>query len=93
MLRIAAFGDNVVDCYLSMGQMYPGGNCLNVSIFLSRFGAQSAYIGAVGKDKAGEVIDLCAEMTRLPGHCAPRLMPENATAQTTPSRSTMVPHI
>ena len=35
----------------------------------------------------------CAEMTRLPGHCAPRLTPVNATAQTTPSRSTIVPHM
>ena len=34
-----------------------------------------------------------AEITRLPGHCAPRFAPENATAQTTPSRLTMVAHI
>src|SRR5262249_45085738 len=34
-----------------------------------------------------------AEITRLPGHCAPRLAPVNATAQTTPSRSTIVAHI
>src|SRR5690349_20678431 len=32
-------------------------------------------------------------MTRLPGHCDPRSSPENATAHTTPSRSTIVPHI
>src|SRR5690242_1086927 len=32
-------------------------------------------------------------MTRLPGHCDPRSSPENATAQTTPSRLTIVPHI
>src|SRR6185369_12656404 len=39
------------------------------------------------------VLAFCAEITRLPGHCAPRFAPENATAQTTPSRSTMVAHI
>src|SRR2546423_1090914 len=39
------------------------------------------------------VLAFWAEMTRLPGHCAPRLLPVNATAQTMPSRSTMVPHI
>src|SRR4029079_3260113 len=39
------------------------------------------------------VLAFWAEMTLLPGHCAPRLTPENATAHTTPSRSTIVPHI
>jgi fructoselysine 6-kinase len=36
--------------------MFPGGNCLNMSILVRRFGAGSAYIGAVGKDAAGDVI-------------------------------------
>jgi fructoselysine 6-kinase len=56
MIKIAAMGDNVVDCYLSLGQMFPGGNCLNVSVFARRFGAATAYIGAVGRDRAGDVI-------------------------------------
>src|SRR5205807_145849 len=43
--------------------------------------------------KALAVLAFCAEMTRLPGHCAPRFTPENATAHTTPSRFTMVAHI
>ncbi|UCI09603.1 PfkB family carbohydrate kinase [Mesorhizobium sp. B1-1-8] len=56
MVKIAAMGDNVVDCYLARGQMYPGGNCLNVSVYVSRFGGQSAYVGAIGKDRAGDLI-------------------------------------
>lgn len=56
MIKIAAMGDNVVDCYLSRDEMFPGGNCLNVSVFTRRFGAASAYIGAIGKDGAGDVI-------------------------------------
>lgn len=56
MLKIAAIGDNVVDCYRSRGEMFPGGNCLNVSIFARRHGAQTAYIGAIGVDRAGELI-------------------------------------
>jgi hypothetical protein len=56
MVKIAAVGDNVVDCYVSRGLMYPGGNCLNVSVFASRFGASSAYIGAIGADPAGRLI-------------------------------------
>src|SRR5580698_239689 len=39
------------------------------------------------------VFAFCAEITLLPGHCAPRFTPENATAHTMPSRSTIVPHI
>ncbi|EIM72409.1 PfkB family carbohydrate kinase [Nitratireductor aquibiodomus] len=53
MVRIAAIGDNDVDCYLSNGLMYPGGNCYNVSIFARRFGVESAYIGAMANDPAG----------------------------------------
>jgi fructoselysine 6-kinase len=56
MVKIAAVGDNVVDCYLSRGLMYPGGNCLNVSVFARRFGAASAYIGTIGADSAGRLI-------------------------------------
>ena len=56
MVKIAAMGDNVVDCYLDRGEMYPGGNCLNVAVYVSRFGGQSAYVGAIGKDRAGDLI-------------------------------------
>jgi fructoselysine 6-kinase len=70
MVKIAAMGDNVVDCYLARDEMYPGGNCLNVAVHARRFGAQSAYIGAIGKDRAGDLINdaLMAEgvdVTRL----------------------------
>jgi fructoselysine 6-kinase len=56
MVKIAAMGDNVVDCYLARDEMYPGGNCLNVAVYVSRFGGQSAYLGAIGKDSAGDLI-------------------------------------
>lgn len=57
MIKIAAMGDNVVDCYISKGTMFPGGNCLNVSVFIRRFGGHSAFIGAIGQDAAGKVIE------------------------------------
>ena len=44
MVKIAAIGDNVVDCYIAQRQMFPGGNCLNVSIFIRRFGGTAAYV-------------------------------------------------
>jgi len=36
--------------------MFPGGNCLNLSIFARRFGAETAYVGAIGQDDAGRTI-------------------------------------
>lgn len=56
MVRVVGVGDNDVDCYLSNGQMYPGGNCFNVSVFARRSGAQSAFVGAVGNDEAGRLM-------------------------------------
>jgi len=56
VVKIVAMGDNVVDCYLSQDMMFPGGNCLNLAVFISRYGGEAAYIGAIGCDKAGETI-------------------------------------
>jgi fructoselysine 6-kinase len=78
MIRIVAVGDNVVDCYSAPNMMYPGGNCLNLSIFARRFGAETAYVGAIGRDKAGQAISaaLAKENVRtdrlrvLPGRTA-----------------------
>lgn len=78
MVAIAAAGDNVVDCYESLGRMYPGGNALNVAVFARRCGASASYIGAVADDRAGHLIRaaLAAEsvnvqsLRMLPGQTA-----------------------
>ena len=36
--------------------MYPGGNAVNVAVHARRNGATSAYLGAVGTDRAGQVV-------------------------------------
>lgn len=56
MVKVVAMGDNVVDCYLSQNTMFPGGNCFNVSVFIRKFGGDSAYVGAIGRDPAGRSI-------------------------------------
>ncbi len=56
MVRLVAMGDNVVDCYVANGVMYPGGNTLNVATYVSRFGGQAAYVGRVANDPAGRLI-------------------------------------
>lgn len=54
--RLVAIGDNVVDCYVDLGWMYPGGNAVNVAVHASRLGAAAAYIGAIGDDEAGRCV-------------------------------------
>lgn len=53
MSRIIGVGDNVVDLYLHRNTMYPGGNALNIAVFAKELGAQTAYMGVYGTDKAG----------------------------------------
>jgi sugar/nucleoside kinase (ribokinase family) len=55
-MKLLGAGDNVVDRYHDLGRMFPGGNALNVAVAAARVGAQTAYVGAVGTDRAGEVV-------------------------------------
>lgn len=59
--RILAVGDNVVDCYPDLGVMFPGGNAVNVAVHASRCGARSAYLGVLGADPAGELVQSSLE--------------------------------
>ena len=45
-----------LDRYVEAGYMYPGGNAVNVAVHARRNGATSAYLGAVGTDRAGQVV-------------------------------------
>ena len=57
-IRIATVGDNCMDVYDKEGKVYPGGNPVNVSVYIKRLGGDSCYIGAVGTDSYGqEMID------------------------------------
>lgn len=55
-MKLLGAGDNVVDRYHDLGRMFPGGNALNVAVAAARAGAEAAYIGAVGTDRAGDVV-------------------------------------
>jgi fructoselysine 6-kinase len=56
MVKIIGIGDNVVDKYIHMGTMYPGGNALNIAVLGRRYGADTAYLGCLGNDYAGKHI-------------------------------------
>ena len=55
-MKIAAVGDNCMDVYSSLGQAYPGGNPVNVAVYMKRLGEQAAYIGIVGDDPYGQLM-------------------------------------
>lgn len=70
MAEIVCIGDNVVDCYDELDQMFPGGNNPNVAKFVADAGVSSAYIGAVAADAAGKLIhksltDANVDLSRL----------------------------
>lgn len=52
--RIAAVGDNCMDVYDRTGDVYPGGNPVNVAVYTVRLGGRASYTGAVGSDAYGE---------------------------------------
>ena len=49
MIKIACAGDNCVDYYDNIGESFPGGNPVNVSVYVRRLGGQSAYLARWGR--------------------------------------------
>ena len=42
LMDVIAIGDNISDCYLSIGQVFPGGNAVNVGVAAARAGVAAA---------------------------------------------------
>ena len=55
-VRFAAIGDNCMDVYDKTGEVYPGGNPVNVAVHIARLGGRASYIGVVGDDAYGGII-------------------------------------
>jgi fructoselysine 6-kinase len=55
-MPLVAVGDNVTDCYVDRGLMFPGGNSVNVSVHAARAGTPTAYVGVVGDDDRGRLV-------------------------------------
>lgn len=77
-MKIACVGDNCVDYYDDTSESFPGGNPVNVAVYVRRLGGTSAYLGAVGSDNYGQMIlsslsDKGVDVSRvqvLPGNTA-----------------------
>lgn len=46
-MKIAGIGDNVIDRYMNMGIMFPGGNAVNVGCSCSTSWREAAYVGSI----------------------------------------------
>lgn len=55
--RILGLGDNTVDTYVDLGLQFPGGNAVNVAVMARRLGCPAAYLGCLGDDDAGRLIE------------------------------------
>ncbi|WP_075725206.1 fructoselysine 6-kinase [Tissierella creatinophila] len=54
MIKIAAVGDNCIDVYDRTGETFPGGNPVNVAVYIKRMNGNSSYTGVVGTDDYGK---------------------------------------
>ena len=69
-MKIIGIGDNVVDDYAHIRTMFPGGNALNVSVYASKLGCESAYLGVYGTDAAAELVQQTLAETGVDSsHC------------------------
>ena len=57
MVKVLGIGDNVVDKYVHIKTMYPGGNAVNFSVFAKKLGVEAAFIGTFGDDPEGEHVE------------------------------------
>ncbi len=55
-MKIIGIGDNVIDRYLNLHRIYPGGNAVNVAVHMARQGAQASYLGVLADDPGGMLI-------------------------------------
>lgn len=65
MIRVLGLGDNVVDKYMHISTMYPGGNALNFAVYAKRIGIDAGYMGIFGDDEAAGHVYHTAEALGL----------------------------
>lgn len=64
-MRIAAVGDNCVDVYDYLGKAFPGGNPVNVAVYMVRLGMPATYVGVVGQDQYGKLMKSSLENKKV----------------------------
>lgn len=57
-MKLIALGDNSVDHYRNTGDIFPGGNAVNVAVHAARLGAEAEYLGCFGDDGYAKTIQM-----------------------------------
>jgi fructoselysine 6-kinase len=69
-IKVIGIGDNVVDDYIHIRTMYPGGNALNFSVYASMLGCDASYLGVFGSDESAKHIQRTLAETGIDtSHC------------------------
>ncbi|MBE5900798.1 MAG: fructoselysine 6-kinase [Lachnospiraceae bacterium] len=57
-MKLAAIGSNCIDFYSNLegGKPFPGGGPVNMAVYTLRIGGKASYIGAVGDDDYGKIM-------------------------------------
>ena len=55
-MRIGCVGDNCIDYYDETDRAFPGGNPVNVAVYVRRLGGCASYVGAAGTDAYGALL-------------------------------------
>ena len=55
-MRVIGVGDNCIDYYVDENIGYPGGNPVNVLVYMKRYNIDCSYLGVVGNDDFGKII-------------------------------------
>ena len=70
MIKVLGLGDNVVDKYMHIKTMYPGGNALNIAVLARLSGIEVGYLGVFGDDEAAKhVYKTISDMGIDVSHC------------------------
>ena len=70
MIKVLGLGDNVVDKYMHIKTMYPGGNALNIAVLARLSGIEVGYLGVFGDDEAAKhVYKTVSDMGIDVSHC------------------------
>ncbi|MCH3918104.1 MAG: PfkB family carbohydrate kinase [Spirochaetia bacterium] len=56
MFSMLCIGDNVVDINYDRKKIYPGGNCVNVSVYVRSLGYDAAYVGVLADDAYAKLV-------------------------------------
>ncbi|WP_297706166.1 PfkB family carbohydrate kinase [uncultured Eudoraea sp.] len=69
-MKVIGIGDNVVDDYIHIRTMFPGGNALNFSVYASMLGCDAAYLGVFGSDESAKHVQRTLAETGVDtSHC------------------------